>query len=122
MKEDHVELDRDQLLQGIATTTSDRRGRRLYSRELRESVVTYARKRMMSGGRQSGIARELGIDECTLSWWLRRNSKKTKRTMKPVVVMEKEASRTAVVLVLPSGIRIENLRLAEVVTLVRALG
>jgi|GEM_PF-5112728 len=119
MKENHAELDRDHLLQRIAATTTGGRGRRLYSRELRESVVAYARERLMNGGRQRGVARELGIDECTLSWWLR---KKSKQTMKPVVIVEKEPGGAEVTMVLPNGIRIENLQLVEVMTLVRALG
>ncbi len=65
----------------------------------------------MNGGRQRGVARELGIDECTLSWWLRKNSKQTKRTMKPVVIVEKEPGGAEVTMVLPNGIRIENLQL-----------
>lgn len=90
-----------------------RRGQsRRYSQELRELAVRYGRERAASGAGVERVAGELGISGQTLRQWLRPAA----GGFRPVKLVEERAARE-LVLVTPSGCRIEGLRLEEVAVL-----
>lgn len=89
-------------------------GRQHYPLELRAEVVAAARALDQPIAR---TARELGVSVFTLHDWLRRDDS----VIKPVVMVERAPTATAVVLVTPTGFRIEGLDEAAVVRVLRAL-
>lgn len=123
------------LRERIAHAPTNRRGYRQYGRELRRDIETHAVNRVGQGASYKQIAGELGLADATLLNWCKHSSPKhapQSRPMgfRPVEVVEgqmeksensasetrssdecKPASRPVVVL--PSGVRVEGITLAE---------
>jgi hypothetical protein len=79
---------------------------------------------MLEGKSLGRVAEELGIGPATLTRWLGR--RRTSEPLRPVKVQEGEEESSgqpfSLVVVTPSGWRIEGLRLADLAELLRALG
>ena len=92
------------------------RGKRVPG-ELRERVTAYARKRRQGGASLAQLAQETGLSQETLRRWC---SEAAGTALVPVHVVADAASRPVVV-VSPSGYRLEGLELDEAVAVLRAL-
>ena len=96
-----------------------------YSAEFRVEVVQHARDRVRDGVAVSRIARDLGLRAKTLALWLRQAPASRLRAVRverdeqhePVAVV---ADRRIVV-VTPSGVRVEGLDLDGAIHVMRAL-
>lgn len=116
-----------ELRKRIERTKRNRRGHKIFAVELRDQVVELAHAWMADGRRRSELARRLGLDAATLSYWLHQcgpAAAPDEARVRPVQVFDIPASdaRTGErSIVLPSGIRIEGLTLGDVVELARAL-
>jgi hypothetical protein len=78
---------------------------------------------MLAGKSLGSVAEELGLGPATLTRWLGRGG--AGEPLRPVEVQREEEApgpTSSLVVVTPSGWRIEGLRLAELAELVRALG
>lgn len=100
-----------------------RRGRGVrYPQAVRLEAVAFAHEALASGASLSGIATSLGIGEVTLSRWLEPE----RVGLREVEILGAEPARmpaaAGVVLVSPSGFRVEGLELAQVAELLRVLG
>ena len=99
-----------------------------YSAAFRSEVVTLARNRIADGVAVARIARELGLRSKTLTLWMRRvpasklRAVRVERDPRPVPAPAAAAtSDRRVVIVTPSGVRIEGLDLDGVAQLMRSL-
>jgi transposase-like protein len=90
-----------------------------YSQELRQLAVQYATTVGGSMSRRE-IAAELGLNEQTLTRWLRGKVARSAALHKVVVVEPVGAGRP--VLVMPSGVRVEGLSVLELVSILEVLG
>jgi len=98
------------------------RGKRFPS-EIRERAVGWAREQRQSGRSWVQIARELGVGLDTVRrWCTKRQVAPTVRALMPVRVVQPPAEAQHLVVVSPAGFRVEGATLAEVATLLRALG
>lgn len=90
-----------------------------YSQELRQLAVQYA---TTAGGGVSRreVAAELGLNEQTLTRWLRGEVARSAALHEVVVVEPVGAGRP--VLVMPSGVRVEGLSVRELVSVLEVLG
>lgn len=100
-----------------------RRGRGVrYPQVVRQEAVRLADEALASGASLSGIAGSLGVGEMTLSRWL----EPARVGLREVEILGAEpavrSSAVGVVLVSPSGFRVEGLELPQVAELLRALG
>ncbi|MBX3276347.1 MAG: hypothetical protein KF729_39200 [Sandaracinaceae bacterium] len=91
-----------------------------YPAEVRREVVDYARRRRDEGASWAVIAGEAGLVLETLRRWC--GSKELAARMVPVEVVEEESAPREVVIVSPSGFRLEGLDAASAVAALRALG
>jgi transposase len=91
-----------------------------YREDLRQEAVVLARKGMLSGQSLGSMASELGIGYATLTRWMEG----AREALRPVEVQgEPEPGRSLpLVLVAPSGWRIEGLSREDLVELLRVLG
>jgi len=96
------------------------RGRR-YAADVRGAVVRYARRRREQGASWAAIADEVGLRFETVRSWCVRPDEST-ASIVPVEVVVETAASAPVVLVSPSGYRLEGLEPAEAVAALRALG
>ena len=90
------------------------------SEPLRERVVTFARQRQQAGEAVMRIAEQLGLSPSGLSRWLPPGEAK----LRPVRIAEKPApalSQSLLVLVTPSGYRLEGLDADSAVDVLRRL-
>ncbi len=124
----------------IARTRVNRRGYRLYNKELRRDIQAHARRRMEQGESCKDIAGELGLAAATLQNWFKDANLESEEQVRPMgfrpveVTGERReslerapASRalepvSRPVVVLPSGIRIEGLSVTELPGLLKELG
>ena len=86
--------------------------------ELREEVVDYSKTRRSAGESLVQIARDLGMSESGLNRWLQ----KAGGALRPVRITEDSASRDDLVLVTPTGLRLEGLCVTSAADLLRRLG
>jgi hypothetical protein len=94
-----------------------------YREDLRQEAIALARTGMREGRSLGRVAEDLGIGPATLARWL--GGVGAGEPLRPVEVQrEQEApgSTASLVVVTPSGWRIEGLRLAEIAELLRVLG
>jgi hypothetical protein len=94
-----------------------------YPEGLRQEAIVLARAGMLEGKSLGRVAEELGIGAATLTRWLGRG--RTGEPLRPVEVQgdeEEPGQASSLVVVTPSGWRIEGLRLADLAELLRALG
>jgi hypothetical protein len=96
------------------------RGRR-FPAPLRERLVAWVTARRVRGDWWCELARELGIPAGTLQRWATpRPACQRVMALRPVDVVGEPASRT-VTLVSPSGLRVEGVMIADVITILRGL-
>jgi transposase len=94
-----------------------------YGEDLRQEAVVLARAGMLAGKSLAAVAGELGVGCATLARWLGG----ARAALRPVEVQgegreEEGASSSSLVLVAPSGWRIEGLRREDIPGLLRVLG
>lgn len=94
-----------------------RDSRRRVSEELRAEAVAFARAAHASGERYKAIAATLGLKPDTLMRWCRRG-REPKKFARVVV---KRALQPRLTVLGPAGTRIEELSMAQVAELLRAL-
>jgi transposase-like protein len=108
----------------VARSLGGRPGRGArYPEDLRREAMGLARTGMLAGKSLGSVAEELGLGPATLTRWLGRVG--AGEPLRPVEVQreEEEAVQTSsLVVVTPSGWRIEGLRLTDLAELLRALG
>jgi len=94
-----------------------------YREDLQQEAVVLARMRILEGKSLALMASELGVGSETLSRWLGRAV--IREPLRPVEVkgqQQESGEVCSLVLVTPTGWRIEGLRLEDVPELLRALG
>ena len=94
-----------------------------YPEDLRREAIGLARTGMLAGKSVGSVAEELGLGPATLTRWLGRGG--AGEPLRPVEVQREEEGlgpSSSLVVVTPSGWRIEGLRLADLRELLRALG
>jgi hypothetical protein len=108
----------DELARRFARAAQERGGLR-YSPALRQLALEYAYAAAGNGRTQRQIAESLGLSEVTLCRW-----QKARAATAPVheVVVVGGESAASVVLVMPSGVRVEGLTVRELVAVLGALG
>lgn len=94
-----------------------------YGEDLRQEAVVLARAGMLAGKSLGSVAGELGVGCATLARWLEG----AREALRPVEVQgggpeEEPGEASSLVLVAPSGWRIEGLRREDLPGLVRVLG
>lgn len=110
----------------IARAPKGPKGRRLYSHDLREEILTFATGWLETGRRRSELSRQLGIRDQTLASWFKRDAEKETRAdeaqglVRAVEVRDQDDAPTQRTVTLPTGARIEGLSLSDVIELVRA--
>ena len=96
------------------------RGNR-YPAALQREAIRYARSRREEGASWATIAGEVGLRFETLRRWCLRESEVAMASIVPVEVDAREAVGSEVVIVSPSGFRLEGLDAASAVAALRAL-
>lgn len=89
---------------------------------IRATIVDYARQRQVAGAGWPMIAREVGFSVGAITSWARARTASPRLrpvTVRPAAVVALPAS--GLVLVLPSGVRIEGLQVADVPALLAQL-
>jgi hypothetical protein len=107
----------------VATSFGGRPGRGArYPEDLRQEAVVLARTGMLAGQSLGSVASELGIGCATLTRWL----EESREALRPVEVQVQGGPEPGpsfpLVLVAPSGWRIEGLRREDIRELLRVLG
>jgi transposase-like protein len=99
------------------------RGARL-APPLRAELIAYACAQRATGVSMQAIAAALGVAPESVRRWTQRSAGAARGALVPVHVVPEppRASRTALTLVSPRGFRVEGLDLADVGTLLAALG
>lgn len=117
----------------IAAAPKNAGGARQYPKGLRRLATGYVRRRVAAGRSMQEISSELDVSSNTLWGWTMRARKNRKKKVRPVRIVggnqkakqahARDASlkKAGVVVVLPSGVRIEGLKASEVATVVKAL-
>jgi DNA invertase Pin-like site-specific DNA recombinase len=96
------------------------RGRRGYGSELRAEVVGVGRRWRAQGGSRRELAKKLGLSLATLARWA-HESDADGRVRAVDVIDIPEQVHSGLVVVLPSGVRIEGLTVAEAAELAQRL-
>jgi hypothetical protein len=94
-----------------------------YREDLQQEAIALARMGMLEGKSLGRVAEELGLGPATLTRWLGKVD--AGEPLRPVEVQrdeEEPGPAFSLVVVTPSGWRIEGLRLADLTELLRALG
>ena len=86
-----------------------RRGASEYPAALREFAVAFVRKAVDGGGSKAAAARALGVSEVTLAKWLGDGEVESEPAFREIVVEPEAATQRALILVTPSGMRVEGL-------------
>src|SRR5690349_10628201 len=108
-----------ELRQLAAEARSKPRG--MFPRDLRERLVAYAKRRWEEGVSNKALAKELGVNHYTLSYWrARQNLPKKARAIKRVEIVMPTASRT-LTLRGPHGVWVDDLTTDELAELLRKL-
>lgn len=89
-----------------------------YPEDLRQEAVVLARAGMLAGQSLGWVASELGIGCATLTRWLEG----AREALRPVEVEPEPVPSVPLVLVAPSGWRIEGLCRGDLADLLRVLG
>jgi len=118
----------DEQAQQIQRTVADFRSRNpraAYPREIREQVVEYARRGRAQGRSWRELAEAVGMGTASLHHWVNDNGKaKGQATLVPVAVSAdqgRKQSDRSVVVISPSGFRLEGLSFTEAADLLRML-
>jgi hypothetical protein len=89
--------------------------------ELRERCARYAATRRAAGAKTNAIATELGVSEMSVARWLRIVPR---AAMVPIRVVEAapRSILSGVVVITPSGLRVEGLELDALCTVIARVG
>ena len=99
-----------------------RRGSASYPLEMRRFAVDYAVGAIADGGSVSRAARELGVSEVTLAKWMQAaEADDGPGEFREVVVERPEVTAGGLVVVTPSGFRVEGLDLTGAAALLRVI-
>ncbi len=130
----------EELRERIARTKVDRRGYRLYSKELRRDLKAYVVERVKQGADFKESAGELGMAVPTVQNWFKNQvpgleESEQEMGFRPVELVGEEpaadespgergapAPVAGPRLVMPNGIRLEGLSLTELAALLKELG
>ena len=104
----------------VAALGERTRGQRI-PRELREEIASYARGRRAEGERVREIASEVGVSPESIRRWTASPPEEHGRAVLPVRVQE-EIAHDGIVVVTPSGVRVEGLDVEQAAELVHRLG
>lgn len=105
----------------VATYFNGRPGRGArYREDLQQEAVVLARSSLGQGKSLRSVASDLGVGSATLARWMEGS----REALRPVEVQREEepVGAFSLVLVAPSGWRIEGLRLEDLPDLLRVLG
>ena len=106
----------------IERTTTGTRRRRV-PEEVKEQIRGYAERRRTQGSSWDAIGRETGLEARKLRAWCRRAREVPPvPALRPVAVVAEPEPATGLVVVAPSGLRVEGLGVQEAAQLVRLLG
>ena len=106
----------------IEKTTTGTRRRRV-PEEVKEQVRRYAARRRAQGSSWEAIGRETGLEARKLRAWCRNTRAVTPApTLRPVAVVAEPEPGASLVVVAPSGLRVEGLGVQEAAQLIRLLG
>jgi hypothetical protein len=109
----------------IEQTTTGTRRRRV-PEEVKEQVRRYAARRRSHGSSWEAIGRETGLEARKLRAWSRKSRKAREVTpvpaLRPVAVAAEPEPAASLVVVAPSGLRVEGVSVQEAAQLVRLLG
>ncbi|MCK9459451.1 MAG: hypothetical protein M0R80_07425 [Proteobacteria bacterium] len=86
-----------------------RRGASEYPAALREFAVAFVRKAVDGGGSKAAAARALDVSEVTLAKWLGDGEVELEPAFREIVVEPETATPRSLVLVTPTGMRVEGL-------------
>ncbi|SRR5579885_58617 len=111
----------EELVHRFRQEAAQREGLR-YPLSLRQIALEYAEQASARGSSRREIASSLGVPEATLRRWQQETTKPQALALHEVVVVERTADESALVLTMPSGVRVQGLSLAELVTVLEALG
>lgn len=108
----------------IEKTVRGTNGRRKFDDDVRRQAAALARRCVENGESVRSLAESLGLNPATLYYWLKTTT--SSPMVRAVELVEREVEAEApreepghLVVVLPSGVRIEGLQLADVIDLVR---
>ena len=90
-----------------------------YSRQLRQVALDYVELARSQGQGQREIAEALGLPEATLIRWQKARGDSV--ALHEVVLVDRPQGGT-LVLVMPSGVRVEGLSVLDLVSVLEALG
>ena len=93
------------------------RGSRHYSAELKAKVLAYAERRYREGASVSQVAKEVGVNVQTLSFWQERKAN-AQAPLRPVRIID-ETSEARIVLLSRNGIRVEGLSVEQLIDVLR---
>ena len=97
--------------------------RRRVPEEVKKQVRRYAARRRAQGSSWETIGRETGLEARKLRAWHRKAREVTPvPTLRPVAVVAEPEPATGLIVVAPSGLRVEGLGVQEAAQLVRLLG
>jgi hypothetical protein len=112
----------EELARKFCREARERSGLR-YSKGSRQLALTYARAAERSGRGLREIAASLCLSQVTLRRWLEGGEQAAAPVpLHQVVVVDAPKAVGSRVLVMPSGVRVEGLSLAEVVSVLEVLG
>lgn len=98
-------------------------GRPRYPDEIKAAAVAYARQCRLEGRSQRTAAEDLDLPLPTLSLWLRQERRDEGfRSVRPRPESEQPVCASSLILVTPSGCRVEGLTVGEAAALLRVLG
>jgi hypothetical protein len=114
----------EQFRSAVARSLGGRPGRGArYREDLQLEAIALTRTGLLEGRSLGRVAEELGIGPATLTRWLGRAG--AGEPLRPVEVQreeEKPGQGSSLIVVTPSGWRIEGLRLTDLIELLRDLG
>jgi len=132
--------DLKRLRERIARTKTNRRGYRLYRPELRRDIRNHAASRLAQGTSHKQIAQELGLAGATLLNWCKDSFPEPNPRSEPIGFRPVEVKRkrndtsdsesgtvrgcdacSGPVVVMPNGVRVEGISLAELPGFLRRL-
>lgn len=111
----------EELVHRFRQEAAQREGLR-YPLSLRQIALEYAELACARGGSRREVAASLGLPEATLSRWQQETAKPQALALHEVVVVEQAGGGGGSLLTMPSGVRVQGLSLAELVTVLEALG
>ena len=110
----------EDLVRRFRRVADDREGLR-YPRALRQVAVEYAERSGRAGRSQGEAAAALGVSRATLCRWLRETTAAPAGAPLHEIRVVEDSPAAGLVLVLPSGVRVEGLTSDELVKVLGAL-